>query len=239
MSSARQNKDSSVAELYDVWHEPRAVGEKTANCLWHLLALKYLPDVTGLRVLEVGCGVGEFTRLLAERGADVVGADISRFAVEETRREVDGFPSATAAVADICALPFASESFDLVVSLETIEHSPSPRTARAELVRVLRRGGKLILTHPNYFDFIGLYRFAKWIGGREFTEAGQPINKWTTSAGSVWHLKWLGCRIEAVDGTFFKFPIPYGGIFDMSWIDRPHAAAKWIAHHALIVARKR
>ena len=231
-------KQTSIAELYDEWHGPRVEGASPTNP-WHRLTLTHLGDVTGLRVLEIGCGVGEFSQLLAERGARVIGADISPLAVEETGHRLEGYEGTEAIVADICAVPFRDESFDLVVSLETIEHSADPRKALAELVRVTRRGGRLIVTNPNYVDFIGLYRLAKRIFGRQFSEAGQPINKWTTLLGSVWHLNRLGCRIDIVDGTHFVLPIPFWRSLDISWIDHPHVVAKWIAHHGLVAARRR
>jgi SAM-dependent methyltransferase len=237
MSDAESKQPASIAELYDEWHRPRGPGPSPGGP-WHRLAIAQLGDVAGLRVLEIGCGVGEFSRLLAERGARVIGADISPVAVEHTRLQLERYEGTDAIVADICAIPFRDESFDLVVSLETIEHSPDPRNALAELVRVARRGGRLIISNPNYLDFIGLYRLAKRISGRPFTEAGQPINKWTTLLGTIWRLKRLGCRIDLVDGTHFALPIPYWRSLDISSIDRVHVLAKWIAHHGLVVASR-
>jgi 2-polyprenyl-3-methyl-5-hydroxy-6-metoxy-1,4-benzoquinol methylase len=238
MSDAQGRQTTSIADVYDEWHRPRVEGASPTNP-WHRLAVAQLGDVTGLRVLEIGCGVGEFSRLLAEQGARVIGADISPVAVEETGHQLEGYEGTKAIVADICAVPFRDESFDLVVSLETIEHCWDPQTALAELVRLTRRGGRLIVSNPNYFDFIGLYRFAKWVSGRQFSEAGQPINKWTTLLGTVWRLKRLGCQIDVVDGTHFALPIPYWRALDISWIDHPHVVAKWVAHHGLVVARRR
>jgi SAM-dependent methyltransferase len=238
MPDAEKKQTASIAELYDEWHRPRGAGPSPGGP-WHRLAIPQLGDVRGLRVLEIGCGVGEFSRLLAERGARVIGADISSVAVEKTGRQLEVYEGTEAIVTDICAVPFPDESFDLVVSLETIEHSPDPRKALAELVRVTRRGGRLIISNPNYLDFIGLYRLAKRISGRPFSEAGQPINKWTTLLGTIWRLKRLGCRIDFVDGTHFALPIPYWRSLDISWIDRAHVLAKWIAHHGLVVASRR
>jgi 2-polyprenyl-3-methyl-5-hydroxy-6-metoxy-1,4-benzoquinol methylase len=238
MSEAGSKQTTSTAELYDEWHRPRVEGASPTSP-WHLLAAAQLGDVAGLRVLEIGCGVGEFSRLLAERGARVIGADISAVAVKETGDQLKGYEGAEAIVADICAIPFRDESFDLVVSLETIEHSPDPRKALAELVRVTRRGCRLIVSSPNYVNFIGLYRLAKRISGRQFSEAGQPINKWTTLLGTVWRLKRLGCQIDIVDGTHFALPIPFWRSLDISWIDHPHVVAKWVSHQGLVVARRR
>jgi 2-polyprenyl-3-methyl-5-hydroxy-6-metoxy-1,4-benzoquinol methylase len=237
MPAGKRTQTKSIAELYDEWHRPRVEGANPTNP-WHRLALAHLGDVTSLQVLEIGCGVGEFSQLLAERGARVIGADISPLAIEETGHRLERYEGTEAIVADICAVPFRDESFDLVVSLETIEHSSDPRKALAELVRLTRRGGRLIVSNPNYVDFIGLYRLAKQISGRQFSEAGQPINKWTTLLGTVSRLKRLGCRIDIVDGTHFAVPIPYWRTLDISWIDHPHVIAKWVAHHGLVVARR-
>ena len=237
MSDPERKQTTSIAELYDEWHRPRVEGASPTSP-WHRLAVAQLGDIAGLQVLEIGCGVGEFSRLLAERGARVTGADISRVAIEETGHQLEGFEGTEAMVADICAVPFRDESFDLVVSLETIEHSSDPRKALSELVRVTRRGGRLIVSNPNYLDFIGLYRLAKRLSGRQFSEAGQPINRWTTLLGTGWRLKRLGCRIDVVDGTHFALPIPYKRTLDISWIDHPHVVAKWVAHHSLVVARR-
>jgi 2-polyprenyl-3-methyl-5-hydroxy-6-metoxy-1,4-benzoquinol methylase len=238
MSDAGSEPTTSIAELYDEWHRPRVEGASPTSP-WHLLAASQLGDVTGLQVLEIGCGVGEFSRLLAEQGARVIGADISPVAVEETGHQLEAYEGTEAIVADICAVPFRDESFDLVVSLETIEHAPDPRKALAELVRVTKRRGRLIVSNPNYLDFIGLYRLAKRISGRPFSEAGQPINKWTTLLGTIWRLKRLGCRIDVVDGTHFALTIPYWRSFNISWIDHPHVVAKWLAHQGLVVASRR
>ena len=229
-----------IAALYDEWHRPRAVDAgRPADSPWHRLALPYVGDVDGRSVLEIGCGVGEFTRLLAERGAAVTGADISPVAVEQARREVAAFPNASAVVADICALPFASASFQLVISLETIEHSLAPGQALSELVRVAKPGGRVIVSHPNYMGLIGLYRVTSRVAGRRFAEGGQPVNKWTTVAGTIRRLKRLGCRVDAVDGAVFTLPIARRRELDLSWIDGVHRVAKWVARHTLVVATKR
>ena len=90
-------------------------------------------------------------------------------------------------VADIETIPFDRDSFDLVISLDTIEHVPHPTRAVAELVRVLQPGGKFVLTTNNYFGLIGVWRLIMRLAGRRFTEFGQPINQplmFFPSAGS-------------------------------------------------------
>jgi SAM-dependent methyltransferase len=79
-------------------------------------------------------------------------------------------------VADIQALPWPDNSFDTAISCETIEHVPSPRTAVRELARVLRPGGKLFLTVPNYFSMLGVHRlYREFFRNQRFQERPRDV----------------------------------------------------------------
>jgi O-antigen biosynthesis protein len=105
-------------------------------------------QVAGRRVLDAGCGVGYGSVLLSVAGAaEVTGVDISESAVEESARR--GAGSARFVVGDLAALPFADDSFDLVVCFETIEHVPDQERALDELRRVLAPNGLLAISSPN------------------------------------------------------------------------------------------
>ncbi len=100
----------------------------------------------GQRVLDIACGAGYGTAMLAARGCHVTGADCDERAVAIAR---SGFPSGDFECADALALPFADETFDAVVTFETIEHVLDGARFLRELRRVLRRGGTLICSTPN------------------------------------------------------------------------------------------
>jgi SAM-dependent methyltransferase len=111
-------------------------------------------------VLEVGCGEGYMTRLLAERAERVVGLDISGSAVALAR---NSSPPANVRVvrADLLAPALPPEagagSFDLVVCAEVLYYcyrlpiGPACRVARDRLVAWLDRGGALVLQHPSHY----------------------------------------------------------------------------------------
>lgn len=104
------------------------------------LALEAVGEVSPRRVLEVGCGTGEFARRVQdELGAEVVALDLSPRMVELARaRGVD------ARLGDIQALSFGEGEFDCAVANWVLYHLPDLDHGLAELARVLRPGGRLV-----------------------------------------------------------------------------------------------
>ena len=109
--------------------------------------LDLVPRGVFLKILDVGCGTGLNTRALRERGHKVVGVDISEKAIEKFRRA--GFDGECCDVVE--GLPFEEASFDLVYVSEVIEHISDTDAFLAEVYRVLRPSGKLLLsTHAQH-----------------------------------------------------------------------------------------
>lgn len=105
-------------------------------------ATKSLPE--GSHVLDIACGVGYGTKLLAEAGHDVTGADISPESIDFARAHY-AHPRAQYKVADACSLD-AVAGFDAAVSFETIEHVADPRP----LLIALRQECRMLLASvPN------------------------------------------------------------------------------------------
>jgi len=96
------------------------------------------------RILDLGCGPGHITAFLAERGADIEGADLSPEMIAEARAR---FPALAFAVADMFALPHGAGSLAGIVAFYAIVHLPTAELggALAELHRVLAPGGALAL----------------------------------------------------------------------------------------------
>ena len=104
--------------------------------------------VAGKRVLDAGCGVGYGTAMLASGGPDsLVGVDVADDALARARDELA--EDVELLRGDIRDLPLDSESFDLVVCFEVIEHVERQADALAELKRVLRPDGTLLISSPN------------------------------------------------------------------------------------------
>jgi GT2 family glycosyltransferase/ubiquinone/menaquinone biosynthesis C-methylase UbiE/glycosyltransferase involved in cell wall biosynthesis len=119
-----------------------------------------LAFVRGKNVLDVACGEGYGSAMLAAHARHVVGADIVDAVVEEARTTYAGRPNLEFVHGDVAALPFADRSFDVVVSFETIEHHARHDEMLSECARVLRPDGLLILSSPNkkvYSDDAGYH----------------------------------------------------------------------------------
>jgi len=110
-----------------------------------------LPSVAGLRVLDIGCGEGYNTRLLADRGARVVAIDIAeRFiehAIAAEREEPRGIEYRIASAVE---LPFANASFDAATAFMSLMDIPEIDRVLAEAFRVIRAGGffQFSISHP-------------------------------------------------------------------------------------------
>ncbi|MDP4261657.1 MAG: class I SAM-dependent methyltransferase [Bacteroidota bacterium] len=110
-------------------------------------AIKYIEP--GNNVLDIACGTGFGTDILASHtNGKVIGGDISAGAIEECKRHWNK-PNIEFRVLDGTALEFNDHYFDVIVSFETIEHTTSYAKMLAEFSRVLKPGGRLILSTPN------------------------------------------------------------------------------------------
>lgn len=101
----------------------------------------------GDRVLDLGCGDGAFAAALTGAGAVVTAVDVSGEAVRRARGRAPG--AQVELVAEGGELPFAEDAFDLVWCGETLEHVADVAGLLAEVRRVLRWGGTLLVTTPN------------------------------------------------------------------------------------------
>ena len=124
----------------------------------------YLPFVEryvakGARVLELGVGAGLSSFSLSQRGYKVVGVDISRLFLKEVSSQITS--NLKIVVGDVLELPFSSSLFDAVICLYLLEHVTDVETALLEMMRVLRKGGLLLIKSPNllspYTSFIKFF----------------------------------------------------------------------------------
>jgi SAM-dependent methyltransferase len=146
MSTVQQQKD--YYEKY--WETGRAQFSGSSQGYaanfrnWMHAQLQDIPR--GASILEVGCGDASFTRSLAEYSSDVTAVDISASQIEQNART---HPEIRFVQHDLAQpLPFASDSFDVIWCSEVLEHLFDPGLAVREMRRVVKNGGKLLVTVP-------------------------------------------------------------------------------------------
>jgi 2-polyprenyl-3-methyl-5-hydroxy-6-metoxy-1,4-benzoquinol methylase len=171
------NEFDSIMNRYDVERRLDVVFE---NLLAHL-------DLKQALLLDAGCGTGAFSVEAARRGATVVSLDCGKNLLRETRRK--GITSVVAA--DAACMPLRDGGFDVVVSSECVEHTPSPLATVRELVRVLRPGGWLVVTCPNaawrWTCTLATALRLRPYHGLENWPSWQELSRWADDAGLTVH----------------------------------------------------
>ncbi|MEG3836924.1 class I SAM-dependent methyltransferase [Microcoleus sp. AT10_D2] len=115
--------------------------------LLEMLATLQHTSKTKLRVLDLGCGNGSLSHVIAEHGCEVVGVDTSAAGIAISRQS---FPDCQFIQADIYDLPDIDilNSFDVVLAIEVIEHLLYPKELAKTAKRCLNPGGRLIISTP-------------------------------------------------------------------------------------------
>ncbi len=198
---------------YDNWHDALDV-DAGADAPWQTLVKRHLSPELHLadqQVLETGCGRGGFACWLAQQRPAARLICASDFSLSAVRKGSDyakhlGLGNLSWCVSDIQRLPFSDGYFDTVISLETIEHVSCPRAAVGELVRVLKPGGTLFLSAPNYLNWLGGYRVWLRLTGRRFSESGQPINQFTLLPRTYGWVRSQGLKVITTDSVGVYLP---------------------------------
>jgi SAM-dependent methyltransferase len=134
-------------EAESIWGWASAVGQQRARRRAALLIS--LGDLQpGKRVLELGCGTGLFTRMLAPVGVHLTSIDISSELLRTARGKS---PELSFILADAHELPFAENTFDAVIGSSVLHHLQA-RLALQEIRRVTRPGGRLAFAEPNMLN---------------------------------------------------------------------------------------
>lgn len=131
-----------VSSKYDLTNDVLSGGLAPS---WRVRTRKALAPKPGMQILDVACGTGTVTRLLADHGATVTGIDFSPGMIGEGIRRHGDHPRITFQQGDATELPFDDNTFDATTVSFGIRNVQEPQRALAEMLRVTKPGGRIVV----------------------------------------------------------------------------------------------
>ena len=179
----------------DEEHYPSTIDPR----IFHVkLVLDHIGDLAGGRVADIGCGKGRFARIVKERhpSATVIAIDLAEAMLASVPQGIER------AAASMTALPLATESCDAAYATESLEHAVDIPGAVAELCRVVRPGGRIVIIDKNVEQWGKLKtpEWEQWFGRRQLEKmlgrhcrrvSSRPISYWEDVAPDGLFLAWL------------------------------------------------
>lgn len=160
-------QNEPAAKVWDLGgSEYNRISRQIADAIEH--CVDRLAPRPGERILDVATGTGWTARRIAERGSDVIGVDFSQQAIEAAKALAPS-ENIEFMVGDAEALPFPSESFDAVCSTFGVMFCANPAKAAAELIRVCKPGGRVVMA--NWEKFGGVYEMFQVVSSHKPTAA--------------------------------------------------------------------
>lgn len=183
-----------------VWHQRHDIDP---------VIFKILGDVKNKMILEIGCGNGYFTRLLAKRGANAVGIDFSKklldFGIAKEKSKPLGIKYFARDASNLYGLK--SKSFNIVIANMSFMDISDIGSAIREISRVLKKNGHLVfsITHPVFAD-----SRQKWIIIKEKNKKyfARPVNRYLSSSSEKFKLWASGAKATQYYrsiGTYFNY----------------------------------
>ena len=177
------------------------------------------------RLLEIGCGAGNLLVQASVQGSFPVALDLSMQALTFVRSRFQEFETGHEAIKGFACLqsigehlPFADESFDFILLSEVVEHLEEPHMSIHEASRVLRPGGRLLVTTPNYRSFwpimewtVDRLNMAPKMGGEQHISKFYPSTLYSLMTQS-------GLGVE-YSGTIYGFS-PFLSLLSPQWAMR-------------------
>ena len=180
--------------------------------------LDLLAGLTG-NVLDAGCGPGAMTQEILDAGCEFWGVDGSPRMIAAGQQRFGGFARAHFAVADVTALPFPAGTFEAALCVGVIDRVPRPAAVIAELGRVLKPHGILVMAFPNLLSPYALWRShvfyagigcAKRVVGR-FGSRRRALD--LCSAAGLWTPRTARRTLESLVGEVLEIAYYHFGAF--------------------------
>ncbi|PZR43051.1 class I SAM-dependent methyltransferase [Paraburkholderia fungorum] len=217
MNTEETQRNSLSAASRQETHDARADlpmdGERFIPGMYESIMLehyhRYLlagPMAAGLRVLDIACGEGYGTASLARSAGYAIGVDISEDAVRHARCTYSA-SNLEYRVGNAAEIPVETGSIDLVVSFETIEHHDRHKEMMAEIKRVLKPNGLLLISSPNKYEYSDVPRTSNPFHVKElYLDEFRALLADTFANQALWGQRILsGSLVAPIDGQTSGF----------------------------------
>lgn len=197
-----ENEIKHFSDLEHIWWGAKTVAgqRRYDNKLSEMV--KKLQIKKGAKILEIGCGDGEFTKRLVSIDAKITAIDITPLVVERGRKTIKN-KNVRFLVDDAETMSFPSNTFDIVCGISILHHV-NIQKALQEAFRILKKGGQIFFTEPNLLNphtYAGLH--IEFIRKRmEFSPDENALVRWKVNS----ILKIIGFREHQVRNYDFLHP---------------------------------
>ena len=204
------------------------------------LVTRYAPPHS--KILDLGCGNGISARLLNQSDFDVIGTDISPLFLKEARNWENS--RLRYRVCDVMELPFENDAFNVICSNELVEHLPDVETALTEMMRVVCKGGRIVISGPNLCSpLIPLLDWFSLMSGK----SGRPV--WGETKSQALQQFTRNCRLYVQKRFLRKTPHfiyrepdlqadAIGGDADSAYYASPIDLAQFFRSHGFTIIKK-
>jgi ubiquinone/menaquinone biosynthesis C-methylase UbiE len=182
----------------DEEHYPSTIDPR----IWHVkLVLEHLGDASGKCIADIGCGKGRFARVVKDRWPDarVVAVDLAEAMLIHVPKNIERV------AASMTSLPIASDAMDAAYATESLEHAVDIPAAVAELARIVKPGGRIVIIDKNAeaWGRLDTPEWERWFGRKELERLlarhcrrvwSQPISYWEDVPPDGLFLAWFGER---------------------------------------------
>lgn len=226
-----QNPQSLWNASADAWMTRLEKGDINRTHLLDPIMLLRASDVTGKKVVDIGCGEGRFSRMLGQRGAFITGIDPTPAFIERAQ-SLD--PAGRYIVSGGESLPLEDDEFDLTVCYVVLIDIEDYQSAIAEMVRVTRPGGRILIANlnPSYTA-----TDEQWTYNKEKSQVDLPIANYFDARGV--RVRW--CGIDVINyhrplrdyfAAFLSHPLR------LTYFEEPRPSEELLeAHPSFITAR--
>ena len=184
-----------LCAVYDTLYAQSWLPSRTSLLRWSINLLEGEP---GQLLLDVACGDAQMAPLARKAGLMYYGVDFSPVAVEKAHTK-------TVFAADGQHLPFASQTFDLVTNIGSLEHFTEMSRGIREMARVLKANGKACILVPNAFGLTWNVLHV-WRTGNLADDDGQPVQRFGTRGAWEYLLQTNGLHIDRTIGHERRWP---------------------------------